>query len=326
MRTIGISIVITCSVFLFSRCGLVWGVAIGLDNLDSTRRYNQLERNNRKFDRDGWYSADHHFNPDSLYSYFIKKDSLDLAAFYLPEEFNFVKTNLRLRNEMDTFTCYFTVRSDKRGGADFSSSRNAIQLVSNQQKHELTGVFHCYVQLDTNEIACCFFTKESILVPYILIKKETIIAKPRPYVPNMPFEDYKKSLPSIKDVNVDDHVISFGSPPSRVDTSQRFRNFSKSYPMNILYTTKRSEIDTVNYELNHRIQYNFYSNTKNQNYYRFEFMQFYDLSDAIQGEEYYTYPANERYFKPKTKIVYKEKLDLLFKKLAREHPNLLRGR
>jgi hypothetical protein len=304
-------------IFLFTRCGLIIGFANMMDDADTGRLYRKLERNNKKFDRDGWYEFEHTFNPDSLNAYYLRKDSLILSDFYLPEEYNYVEKNMRLRSELDTFTC---------NGVDFSPSRNALLLRSGQPKKELDDARHFYIDLGANEVASCFITKESIFIPYILIKKEEIIAKPKPYLPLLPLAEYKKSLTDFRQVKHYDHVIRIEKPPMLVDTSQRFQQFLATFSEKTLFTPNITEIDTNLYEVSHRIQYNFYRDGKNENYYRFQFMEFYDIGDLIQVESYYSEPSDERYFKPKTKLIYKEKLDQLFKQLAKEHPEFLKKR
>ena len=282
-----------------------------------------MNKNNERFDENGWYRFNHHFNVDSLKNYYIRKDSLNLTAFYLPEEFDFMKSHLILKSEQDTFELIYPLNStETRKFLDFSSTRDMFTMRSSEAIKELNNAIHFYIDLGSDGVACCYITEKEVIIPYILIKSETIIAKPKPFVPSVPFDVYVGSLPTEKQVKGTDHVIRIGNGPSLVDTTKQFTEFLKSRSFDVIFTTSISSIDE-NYELNHKIQYNFYVNGINHNFYRFELLRFNDVSDLIQNESYYSYPEKERYLKPETKLRYKKKLDAIFKQLAKEHPHLL---
>jgi hypothetical protein len=294
-----------------------------LEDISYSREYKEMNKNNEQFDENGWYRFNHHFNADSLQKHFIRKDSLSLTAFYLPEEFDFLKNHLIPESEQDTFEVIYPLNStEQRKFLDFSPTRNDFTVNSAETIKELNRAFHFYLDLGSDEIASCYITDKEIIIPYILIKSETIIAKPKPYIPPIPFGSYEQLLPTIKEVNVVDHTIDIGKPLSFVDTTEQFSNFLKTHSFEVIYTSSISTIDT-NYELNHKIQYNFDLYGRNNNFYRHQFMKFYDISDIIQSESYYSYPEKERYFKPETKLRYKKKLDLIFKQLAKEHPEFM---
>lgn len=325
MRNTTISFLILISLIFFTGCGLIGATALLIDNADTRKKKCQLEKNNLKFDRDGWYVLNHNFNIDSLYRYIIRQDSLELTSFYLTEEFDFVKNHIKPCDELDTFTCYYPLNSDKgRKILNFSPSKNNIRLASCQQKTELNEAVHCYMKIDANEVACCFITKKYILIPYILIKNDIVCAKPKPYIPHLPFENYKNSLLTIKQVEAYNHIIKVnGRIHALVDTTQRFQQFLKTSLQDDIYTKNIEKVDTNQYLVNHKIQYNFYQNNENYNYYRFEFIKFNNIQDLIQNKDYYTEPSIERYFKPETKLLYKQKLDDIFKKLSKGSPELL---
>ncbi len=311
--------------FFFTRCGgIIYGIAIGMDNLDTSRKYKQLEKNNEQFDENGWYRFNHHFNAESLHNHFKKKDSLYLIPFYFPEEFNYLKNHLITKSELDTFEVIYPLNStEQRKFLDFSPTRNDFTVNSAETIKELNGAFHFYLDLGSDEIASCYITDKEIIIPYILIKSETIIAKPKPYIPPIPFDSYLQLLPTIKEVKVVDHAIDIGKPLSFVDTTKQFSNFLKTHSFAVIYTSSISTIDT-NYELNHKMQYNFDLNGSNHNFYRHDFVKFNSISDIIQNESYYLHPEKEQYVKPDTKLRYKKKLDLIFKQLAKEHSEFMR--
>lgn len=323
MRKLLVIAISAVCIFLFTRCIVVAGLAYAIEESDGGREAREIRRNNRKFDRDGWYEFKHHFNLDSLNAYYIRKDSLNLSGFYLPEEYNYVEKNMRLRSELDTFTFY----SHKLyGDIEWSLYRNALVLPSGKEKKEIKDAYHCYIDLGANEVASCFFTKKSIFIPYILIKNEEIIAKPKPYLPLLPLAEYKKSLPTTQQVSGYNHVIRIGAGPLLVDTSKRFQQFHAALTQNYFRTSKITEIDTSLYEVNLRIQYNFYRNGENINYYRFQFMKFNSLNYSRSDKYYNSGGASERYFNPEKKPIYKKKLDQLFKQLEKEHPELMKKR
>lgn len=324
MKSNSIVFLFTFSIILFTRCGgLIIGGANSIDKLDTSRKQKQLSKNNERFDENGWYRFNHHFNIDSLRKHFVRKDSLNLTAFYLPEEFDFLKNHLMPESEKDTFEVIYPLNStEPRKFLDFSPTRDNFTIRSSETIKELSNAIHFYLDLGSNEVACCYVTEKEIIIPYILIKSDTIIAKPKPFVPSIPFDSYVRSLPTIREVKVDNHMIRIGNSPSLADTTMAFNNFLKTHSFEVIYTPSISGIDK-NYELNHKIQYNFYLNGSNHNYYRYQFLQFKDISDIIQSEGYYSYPEKERYFKPETKLLYKKKLDRLFKRLAKEYPEFL---
>lgn len=320
MRNLLLVSISAICIFLFTRCVVVAGLAYAIEEGDGGRQAREMRRNNRAFDRDGWYEFKHHFNSDSLNAYYVRKDSLNLSDFYLSEEYNYVEKNMRLRSELDTFN--FFSRKLQGDYIECSLYRNALVLPSGKEKKEIKDAYHCYIDLGTNEVASCFFTKKSIFIPYILIKNEEIIAKPKPYLPLLPLAEYKKSLPTTQQVSGYNHVIHIGKDYLLVDTSQRFQQFHAALTRNYFRTSKITEIDTSHYEVNLRIQYNFYRNGENINYCRFQFMKFNSVNYSYPDKYYNSGGASERYFNPEKKLIYKEKLDQLFKQLAKEHPEL----
>lgn len=272
----------------------------------------KLDRINDQFDQDGWYEYEHQLTLNEAKALLI--DSLNPHVRF-SEEFNFLKQNLQTVNgDREEFECIYPYFKN-RVFYDFSPTRNHVYLATKVSRNDWENGFLCYLEITSGEFICCIVTEKKIVVPYMLFSNDTIIAKPKPYIPLTDFETYKQSLPSILQVPIEDHAISVtGRKSLLVDTTSRFKEFLSSYPCDVLLTTKYDEIDTNLYEINHKIQYHCVIKGTHHNYYRVYFENFNSISD-LNNQHYSRYPYTESYFSTDLKMEYKRKLDKFFKKI-----------
>lgn len=282
----------------------------------------KLDRINNQFDEDGWYNLKHKFDAQKLYEFIILKDSLTYDYFYQQEEFTFLDRNAMLRSELDTFDFSYQFFPSGRKDCNFSPTIDAVILEGTQKRNDWNDGKHCYLEIAPNEIACCLILRNKIVIPYVLFADSTILARPKPYVPSVELEQYKKSLVPIKGAIGGYHAISFGSRQFYTDTSKRFANFLSTYKLYELITTDIKAVDTAYYAINHMIQFHAEKAGNHVNYYRYFFTRFHTISE-FSWNAFKTNPMNKHYFPPVEKIEYKKKLDAFFLALEKNHPELL---